>query len=235
MEQRIEVARLCPYSNKKFVCFRRICSAIRRPHFDAESTDRQWWAVYTKSRQEKALARHLIGHQVPFYLPLIPKDNMIRGRRVRSHVPLFSGYIFLYGSQEERVTTLTTNRISRILPVPDQEQLRRDLANVHNLIERNAALAVEQRLSPGDKVCIRSGALRGLEGVVVKRHGKTRLLVAVNYLQQGVSVEIDDCALDPIYGLCQSPRFGLAPWHCLRCRQWETRLTSEPYHQNQRG
>ncbi|MHB8972304.1 MAG: transcription termination/antitermination protein NusG [Pirellulaceae bacterium] len=166
--------------------------------FDLESTDRRWWAVYTKSRQEKALARHLIGHQVPFYLPLIPKDNMIRGRRVRSHVPLFGGYIFLFGSQEERITTLTTNRISRILPVDDQEQLRRDLANVHNLIERNAALSVEQRLSPGDKVCIKSGALRGLEGVVVKRHGRMRLLVAVNYLQQGVSVEIDDCALDPI-------------------------------------
>lgn len=166
--------------------------------FDAESADRRWWAVYTKSRQEKALARHLIGHQVPFYLPLIPKDNMIRGRRVRSHVPLFSGYIFLFGSQDERVTTLTTNRISRILPVSDQDQLRRDLANVHHLIERNAALAVEQRLTPGDKVRIKTGSLRGMEGVVVKRHGKTRLLVAVNYLRQGVSVEIDDCALDPI-------------------------------------
>ncbi len=166
--------------------------------FDAESTDRQWWAVYTKSRQEKALARHLIGHQVPFYLPLIPKDNIIRGRRVRSHVPLFSGYIFLYGSEEERVTTLTTNRISRILPVADQDQLRRDLANVHGLIDRNAPLAVEQRLTPGNPVRIKSGSLRGLEGVVVKRHGKTRLLVAVKYLQQGVSVEIDDCALEPL-------------------------------------
>jgi transcriptional antiterminator RfaH len=166
--------------------------------FDDELLDRRWWAVYTKSRQEKALARHLIGHQVPFYLPLIPKDNIIRGRRVRSHVPLFSGYIFLYGSDEERVTTLTTNRISRILPVPDQDQLRHDLANVHALIDRNAPLAVERRLTPGDDVRIKTGSLRGLEGVVVKRHGKTRLLVAVNYLQQGVSVEIDDCALEPI-------------------------------------
>ena len=43
---------------------------------------------------------------------------------------------------------------------------------------------------------MKTGALRGLEGVVVKRHSKCRLLVAVNYLQQGVSVEIDDCALE---------------------------------------
>jgi transcription antitermination factor NusG len=165
---------------------------------DFVSADRCWWAVYTKSRQEKALARHLIGHQVPFYLPLIPKSNIIRGRRVTAHVPLFSGYVFLYGSEEERITTLTTNRVSRILQVGDQKQLWRDLANVHALIDRNAPLAIEQRLEPGDPVRIKTGSLRGLEGLVVKRHGKTRLLVAVTYLQQGVSVEIDDCAVEPL-------------------------------------
>ncbi len=165
---------------------------------DTSSTDRRWWAVYTKSRQEKALARHLIGHEVPFYLPLIPKDNIIRGRRVTSHVPLFSGYVFLFGSDEERLTALTTNRTSRILPVGDQDQLRFDLANVQSLIASNAPLAIERRLVPGDHVRIKTGSLRGLEGVVVKRHGRIRLLVAVNYLQQGVSVEIDDCAVEPI-------------------------------------
>jgi transcriptional antiterminator RfaH len=157
---------------------------------------RQWWAVYTKSRQEKSLARQLVGHRVPFYLPLIPKDSIIRGRRVRSLLPLFSGYLFVYGSEQERVTTLTTNRVSRILPVVDQDLLRRELMNVHCLIGSNAPLSLETRLSPGDPVRIKTGSLRGLEGVVVKRHGKIRLLVAVTYLQQGVSVEIDDCALE---------------------------------------
>lgn len=163
-----------------------------------EEEERRWWAVYAKSRQEKSLARHLVGHDIPFYLPLIPKDNMIRGRRVRSHIPLFSGYLFLFGNEQERVTTLTSNRISCILPVTDQQQLREDLANVQTLIERDAPLAIEQRLQAGDPVRIKVGALKGLEGGVIKRHGKIRLLVAVTYLQQGVSVEIDDCALEPL-------------------------------------
>jgi transcription antitermination factor NusG len=94
------------------------------------------------------------------------------------------------------VTTLTTNRISRILPVLDQDRLHRELVNVHSLIGRNAPLSLETQLTTGDRVRIATGALRGLEGVVVKRHGKIRLLVAVTYLQQGVSVEIDDCALE---------------------------------------
>jgi len=168
------------------------------PDDENDGSERRWWAVYTKSRQEKALARHLVGHDVPFYLPLIPKDNIIRSRRVRSHIPLFGGYMFLFGNEQERVTTLTTNRISRILPVQDQERLRHELANIQALIERDAPLAVERRLETGDLVRIKNGSLKGLEGVVVRRHGKTRLLVAVTYLQQGVSVEIDDCALDPL-------------------------------------
>jgi transcription antitermination factor NusG len=163
-----------------------------------QETDRFWWAVYTKARQEKALARQLLSQEIPFYLPLIPKDNIIRGRRVRSHIPLFGGYVFLFGTHEERVMTLATNRTSRILPVDDQYQLRHDLSHVQTLIDQNAPLAIERRLMTGDPVRIKCGALRGLEGIVVKRHGRTRLLVAVTYLQQGVSVEIDDCALEPM-------------------------------------
>jgi len=165
---------------------------------DAEDSARRWWAVYTKSRQEKSLARQLVGHEIPFYLPLIPKDNIIRGRRVRSHIPLFGGYLFLFGTDEERVTTLTTNRISRILPVTDQDRLRLDLKIVRDLIETGAPLAIERRLATGTRVRIKTGSFMGIEGIVLKRRGKCRLLVAVTYLQQGVSVEIDDCALEAV-------------------------------------
>ncbi len=165
---------------------------------DPEDSDRRWWAVYTKSRQEKSLARQLVGHEIPFYLPLIPKDNISRGRRVRSHIPLFGGYLFLFGTEEERVTTLTTNRISRILPVTDQERLRLDLKIVRDLIETGAPLAIERRLAEGTRVRIKTGSFMGIEGIVLKRRGQCRLLVAVTYLQQGVSVEIDDCALEAI-------------------------------------
>jgi hypothetical protein len=37
-----------------------------------------------------------------------------------------------------------------------------------------------------------------LEGIVTKRRGVSRLLVAVNYLQQGASVEIEDFMVEVI-------------------------------------
>jgi transcriptional antiterminator RfaH len=165
---------------------------------EVQVLDRRWWVLYTKSRQEKALSRQLLSHEIPFYLPLVRKAHVCRGRTFYSRVPVFAGYVFMYGSEQERLCSLTTNRISRILPVPAPDQLRRDLQQLFRLIASDAPLTTESRLAPGRRVRVRHGALAGLEGTVLVRHGRTRLLVAVNFLQQGASVKIEDHFLEPI-------------------------------------
>ena len=166
--------------------------------YTQEASDRSWWVLYTKSRQEKAVARQLLTWTVPFYLPLVAHTNMIRGRKVNSHMPVFSGYVFLFGNDTERVQSLKTNRISRVLDVADQTQLDHDLRNVARLIACDAPLTVERRLLPGQRVRIKTGAFAGVEGTVVQRRGRSRLLVAVNFLQQGVSIDIEDFQLEPL-------------------------------------
>jgi transcription antitermination factor NusG len=159
---------------------------------------RQWWVLYTRSRREKAVARHLLGYEIPFYLPLVEKNAVRRGQRVRTLVPLFAGYVFLYGCEEERVLSLTTNHISRVLDVPDPDGLRGDLRQLRQLLAANVPLTVESRLAPGARVRVRYGPMEGIEGTVLSRRGRTRLLVAVDFLQQGASVEINDFMLEPI-------------------------------------
>jgi len=160
--------------------------------------DRRWFALYTKARQEKSLARELLKHRIPFYLPLVKKTNVSRGRKRISRMPLFGGYVFLFGADEERVRCLATNRISRVLVVEQPEQLVFDLRQFRRLIAANAPLTIEARLAPGRRVRVRQGAFAGLEGTVLKRRGETRLLVAINFLQKGASVEIDDFLLEPL-------------------------------------
>jgi len=162
------------------------------------SEDRCWWVLYTKARQEKATARHLLQLRVPFYLPLVRKTLVTRGRRTQSFIPLFSGYVFMFGTEDERVRSLTTNRISRVLTVDDSEQFVHDLRQLKQLIDSDAPLTVESRLEPGNRVRVRRGPFAEVEGTVLTRRGKTRLLVAIDFLQQGASVEIDDFLLEPI-------------------------------------
>jgi len=165
---------------------------------DFQALDRRWWVLYTKSRQEKALSQQLLSQEVPFYLPLVRKAHVCRGRRFFSRVPVFAGYVFMYGSEQERLCSLTTNRISRILPVHAPDRLCHDLRQLFRLIASEAPLTIESRLGPGRRVRVRHGALAGLEGTVLARHGRTRLLVAVDFLQQGASVDVEDCFLEPI-------------------------------------
>lgn len=166
--------------------------------FGQTPSNRRWWAVHTLSRQEKSLARQLLKYEIPFYLPLVPKDNLVRGRRVRSQIPLFGGYVFLFGDDTERVKSLATKRVSRILSVSDQDRLKYDLGQIRRLIATDAPLTVERRLTSGRIVRIKKGPMAGLEGIVLSRRGTTRLLVAVTFIQQGVSIELDDFLLEPI-------------------------------------
>lgn len=162
-------------------------------------SERYWWVVYTKSRQEKALARDLFTSQIPFYLPQVARDHLIRRRRVRTLDPVFPGYVFLYGTPEERVDSLKTNRISRILSVPNQDELLQDLRQLAELIAIGAPLTVEQRLCAGRRARICHGPLAGFEGTIIQRRGADRLLITVNFLQQGVSLEIRDFCVEPIW------------------------------------
>lgn len=174
----------------------------------AEPSDRRWWVLYTKVHQEKALSRQLLGREMPYYLPLVEKTSRWRGRRFVSMVPIFAGYVFLYGNEQERVWSLTTNRISRVLAVPDLDGLANDLRRLQRLIASGAPLTIEKRLARGDRVRVRYGPLAGLEGVVLRRDGASRLLVAVNFLQQGASAEIEDHLLEPLSRPCDDTKQG---------------------------
>ena len=89
----------------------------------AQGTGHQWWVLYTLSRREKDLMRRLVSMEVPFYCPLIARKNRSPSGRVRtSYVPLFPGYVFSYATAEQRQQALTTNCISRTLPVVDHDQ-----------------------------------------------------------------------------------------------------------------
>src|SRR5437870_5189881 len=113
-----------------------------------------WWVFYTRPRQEKSLARDLLQREIAFYLPLVRRRLLIRGRPVQSHVPLFTGYVFVYASPDDRVRALMTNRVAYVLTVEDALQLRIDLQNLQLLIEANAPLTVESRLAPSQRVRI---------------------------------------------------------------------------------
>ena len=166
---------------------------------DFPGDEATWWAMYTLSRREKELMRFLRSFEVPHYCPLIAKKSKSKSGRVRtSYIPLFPGYVFVNAGAEQRRRALQSNCISKTLEIADYNDVLTDLRNVRLLVESNAPLTQEARIQPGQRVRVISGPFSGVEGTVLSRRGEERLLVSVQFLQQGASVAIEDFQVEPI-------------------------------------
>ena len=154
---------------------------------------RSWWCVYTLSRREKDLMRKLASLEIAHFGPVIPKRYRSPNGRMRtSYIPLFANYVFLFGSGEERQLAMTSNCISSCNPVVNSEQLVHDLSQIAFAVQAGVPLTPEARLEEGDKVRVRTGPFAGYEGTVIRRAGKTRLLLSIRFLEKGVSMELDE-------------------------------------------
>lgn len=120
-------------------------SLLQSGGFAAADPARQWLVLYTKSKQEQALARDLLRLRIPFYLPLVPRISLYGRRPHRLQEPLFGSYVFLFANDDERVRCLMTNRVSRVIRVVDQETLQADLGRLEQLIKAGLPVSVGVR------------------------------------------------------------------------------------------
>jgi len=166
--------------------------------FELSRNEHPWWVAYVRSRQEKALARHLAGQEVGFYLPQAEKRTRRAGRTFVSSLPLFPGYLFFRGTAAARRAALRSDLIVQILPVRDQERLHGELESLRRLQEAGAALVPHPYLEIGDEVEIMDGPFRGWTGTVLREKGRLRLVVSVTFLRQSVAAELDREVLAPL-------------------------------------
>ena len=164
-----------------------------------------WWVAHTKSRNEKALAQDLIRKEISYFLPMSWRVRRIRKRTVRSLLPLFGGYLFFCGDENQRLELLRTNRVANVIEVKDQERLLGELLQIEQALQAGAALSPHKYIKAGQKCRVIGGALADLQGIVVRApERKTesyegfvstkstlRLVLQVDMLGQAASVEID--------------------------------------------
>lgn len=150
-----------------------------------------WYVVQTKSRHEKAIARHLLESSISYYLPQHER-KIRRARRIfRSYLPLFPGYIFLHGTPADRLFVLRTDCALRVLPVADQIGLYRELEAIQKLLASGRPIVSHPFVSIGDRVRIVDGPFCDVEGIVLREKGAFHLIVSVTFISASVAVEVD--------------------------------------------
>lgn len=162
-------------------------------------SDRVWSCLHTKPRQEKATARDLRAARIPFYLPqVVHEDRTPAGRKTRSILPLFGGYLFLFGDKSQRLDALRGNRLVNILEVADQDGLIHDLRQIHQMLRSGLAIMPEPSAPVGGQIRITNGPLIGLVGTVVRRGKRDHFVAVVKMLGLGATVALEDWQVEVI-------------------------------------
>lgn len=157
-----------------------------------------WYVVYTYPNLEKRISILLTKRDITTYLPLQKVYHQWSDRIKELEVPLFPNYVFVHINDRERTKVLSINGILRFISfegklavIPDNEiQLIRKLE--HTNVE------VESDLVKGDRVKIIRGSFAGLEGILINKIGKRRVVLRLNTLKQSLSLEININFLDKI-------------------------------------
>jgi transcriptional antiterminator RfaH len=159
-----------------------------------------WLCLHTKPRQEKSTARDLREQGVVYYLPQVVKETRTPGgRKIRSVVPLFPGYLFLYGDANDRLAALKGNRLVNILQVADQEGLVRDLRQVNTMLHSGLEVSDTPTVPVGAKVRIQTGPLSGIVGTVIRRGNRDQFVAVVHFLGRGAMVDLEDWQVEQVH------------------------------------
>jgi transcription antitermination factor NusG len=161
----------------------------------------KWFALYTTARHEKRVAEHLGQRQIACYLPLYQAERRWSdGSRVTLDLPLFPGYLFINIRRDERGTVLTVPGAVAVVGGTGGEPAPLADATIEELRTGLKLRAVQPHplITVGQRVRIRSGALEGLEGIVVRHKNSCRVVMTLKQIMQSYAVEVDVEDLEPL-------------------------------------
>ncbi len=163
-----------------------------------EDFEGKWWVIHTKSRNEKALAHDLVARDIKYFLPMTWNIKRSKGRKFKSLLPLFKGYMFFCGDENNRLEVFRTNRVANIIEVTNQQKLIEELKQIQQALKSGANLKPHSFIKVGQRCRVKAGPLKGLEGIVERSKNEVSLILQVDMLGQAASVEIDSDSLDVI-------------------------------------
>jgi transcription antitermination factor NusG len=159
----------------------------------------QWYVLYTSARHEKKVAELLGNRRVNSYLPLYRSVRRWRDRRKEIELPLFPSYVFVRIALRSRLQVLTVPGVVRLVTfdgkpasIADSEvdALRQGLSSARGI-------KPHPYLKVGKRVRVQSGPFAGMNGILVRRKKKYRLVLSIDLIMRSLSVEIDESEVEP--------------------------------------
>lgn len=139
-----------------------------------------WYALYTKSRNEKRVAERLVQKGIEIYFPLQEEVHQWSDRRKKIKVPVFRSYIFIHLKDYKTgsIPVLETPGAVRFLWWLGKPGVIRnvEIENIKRFLHQfeNAEINVQFRV--GEQVTITTGPLKEKHGTIIDFQNKKAVL-----------------------------------------------------------
>jgi transcription antitermination factor NusG len=164
--------------------------------------EKKWYALLTRARHEKMVAHRLRDAGLTAFLPLVTEVRRWSDRRKSVEFPLFTCYVFakLAPTNRGRLQALQIDGVLNVVgtrgegtPIPEEQ-----IEAVRRLIQERLPWKSHPFLKVGQRVRIRSGALEGVEGILVSRSGESTIVVSIDAIQRSLAVRIEGYDVEPV-------------------------------------
>lgn len=167
----------------------------------ASDESAQWYAVYTKPRQEKVAQENLQRQGYDIYLPLVHLRKRKKGKLADSVEPLFPRYLFIrlqqgkdnWGPIRSTIGAIDLVKFGQNAAVVPDDFIR-------YLRENEGADGAHQlpevEMKKGQPIRLADGPLAGYEAVFLEKTSKDRVLVLLRLLGGETRVNIDQSEIE---------------------------------------
>ena len=154
----------------------------------------EWYALHTRPRHEKLVVQRLADRGVETFLPIVTEVHRWSDRKKTVQLPLFSCYVFVkfVPNRSERLRVLRVDGVLGLVgnrgegaAIPTQQ-----IDAVRALVDGNLPWSSHDFLKVGQRVRVRSGALDGVEGILVSYEGDQTLVISIDAIQRSLSVRL---------------------------------------------
>lgn len=154
---------------------------------------RKWYPVYTHARAEKKAYEALLKKGIEAYLPLNRQLKQWSDRKKWVEEPLIKSYLFVNITEQEQMEVLMTKGITRFIyfsgkiasmPSSQIDNLKLLMASPYEVE------VTEENLQPGERIIIKAGPLKGLQGEIVSQRSQKQLLLRLDNMGLSILVQV---------------------------------------------
>lgn len=139
-----------------------------------------WFAVYTKPRNEKKVAENLSLMGVEVYCPMVSVVKQWSDRKKSIQQPLFNSYVFVRLDEKDRAKVFSVPGVVRYLFWLGKPAVVRDfeIKAIKELLQEKYKDVFVTGIQAGQKIILEAGVFKGNEATFIEQKGnKTMLLL----------------------------------------------------------